>query len=99
MTRMQWRRHQRNKKAGKKASSSGTNPVELTEQKRDTSEKKWVEKEKIMVNQTIAMTVDTAGKSEMVSNQSTKCSSITKEPGVSEYTPQAEKKPDYTPLL
>lgn len=84
MTRTQWRRYQHNKRVGKEASPSGTNPVEPTDQKRSIPQKKWVEKKKIMVNQTIAMIVDTAGKSEMVSNQSTKRSSTIKEPTIPE---------------
>lgn len=98
MTRTQWRRHQRNKKSGKGASSSGTKPVEPAKQKGGAPQKKWVKKEKIKVNQTIAMTVDKVGKSSMVSNQNTKRSSDNKKAAVPEYTPQAEEKPDYTPL-
>lgn len=98
MTRTQWRRYQQNKKAGKEDSSSGTRPIEPTEQKRSNPQKKWVEKEKIMVNQTVAMTVDTSGKSEVVTNQSAKRSSAIKEPTIPEYTPQSEEKLDYTPL-
>lgn len=45
------------------------------------------------------MTVDTSGRSEVVTNHSAKCSSSTKEPIVPEYTPRSEEeKSDYTPL-
>lgn len=67
--------YQRNKKVGKEAPTSQLRHVETSAQKRKFPKVVWVEKGKIVANQTIAMTVDPTGKKGVVSSQSMKCPS------------------------
>lgn len=76
MIRMQWRRYQRNKKGRKEASTSQLKPIETYRQKRQYPKGIWVEKGKIMVNQTMAMTMDSSGEKGIVSTQRIKCTSM-----------------------
>lgn len=74
-----------------------------------TSKGAWMEKGKIMANQTMAMTVDLAGRKGIISPQSMKCTSQVenkKEPENTlqsnkeepEYSPQSdEEEPEYSP--
>lgn len=76
MTRTQLRRYQRHKKAGKEASTSQLKPDETSGQKTQYPKGMWVEKGKIVVNQTTAMTMESSGEKGIVSTQSIKCTSL-----------------------
>lgn len=98
MTRIQWRRYQRNKKAGKEAPTLQLKSVETSGQKRQLPKGVWVEKGKIVANQTIAMIVDPTGKKGMVSSQSMKCSPrVEKEKKSKDALKSNEEEPKYSP--
>lgn len=64
MTRTQWRRHQRNKKAGKVVTTPQLKPSETAGQKEQMP--KVVGPRKMVANQTVAMIVDSMGKKAVI---------------------------------